>query len=454
MTRAVLTGSRPRRHRMALLISAPVGILSTLVPIGFDEAYWLGVGGMVLSGRSLYSDVIDNKTPLINAVIVLIDRLPGSFQVWRGLAVWGLLAFVVNTLILRAGGVKTTRASPVAVLAASFVLGLLSQFYLTVELLALTAFLGSMESLRAGRAFRGTWLALVAAGLDLRVPLLFPGLVMLVRERLGPASSRRVAWSLGLSTVLAAVTVLVTPDLRYALLETQLGDFGRANPQYGRLLAVFAASCLPFIPLGPWSCWRDGPRSTLLLATAALGIPLLSAGLFPHYYSYLLIPVAAAVSPPPSSHRLGRSIAVVVMASILPLSALTLQYLSQFGMHARAIEGIITQIDKELGGRKYIYFGGLPYVTALRPEQALLPAPTLLYLQKSTSRSESQLAELSRLFGKADVVIDEGHLGRPPEEFGPVDAPLIAAFEPFLDDFPCIHNLPPLRLWMRAESCR
>ena len=68
---------------------------SLLMPLGYDEAYWVAIERMVRSGAQLYVSAIDNKSPLVYAAIWLIDLLPGPFVVARALALGalGLLSF-------------------------------------------------------------------------------------------------------------------------------------------------------------------------------------------------------------------------------------------------------------------------------------------------------------------------------------------------------------------------
>ena len=125
-------------------------VVASIMPLSHDEAFWLAITRKLETGARLYDGAIDNKPPSVFLVTYLLDSIPGSFQVARGLLVGGLIA-AVGALSGHLGSIlgnSRQRAVAVGVVAAA-VVALQTEFVFTVELPALVALLGSVGSSRA-----------------------------------------------------------------------------------------------------------------------------------------------------------------------------------------------------------------------------------------------------------------------------------------------------------------
>jgi hypothetical protein len=403
---------------------------------------------MVRSGSTLYVDAIDNKSPVVYLLAGLIDGAPGPFEVVRALLVGVLVAWIATSIHRLIPGERNPVFLPVAL---GLTAALLSEFRFTVELAAVALLLEAFAQVRSGSPAIVVLLVASAAAFDIRVPLLFPGVVLAIGHLGTPRAARRAAWSLTAITLTALTVVLIVPDLRYGLIELNTASRPEARPL--AMLVAFLVSALPLLSLR-YSERSARPTPALwALAVAALLIGFGSIIPTPHYWTYLLLPVPLLVIGEPSCSPPRLKVAVFVVACLPLLWGAVIESVGQtreLPRHEAAAAALEATLEP---GEGFVFFGGQPYVTRLRPAQALLRSPSMYYLFFPTSRTDAHRAELPRLIHAAAAVVDEGALDRPPDEFPADQRELLQAFERVSGEFPTVCRYGGVTVRLRNGEC-
>ena len=94
MSRARIPDRNPVHSLPWIILGMLVAIVASGMPLSHDEAFWLAISRKVEAGARLYDEAIDNKPPSVYLGVYLLDHLPGSFKVARGLLVGGLIGWI------------------------------------------------------------------------------------------------------------------------------------------------------------------------------------------------------------------------------------------------------------------------------------------------------------------------------------------------------------------------
>lgn len=412
---------------------AGLGVLSAFVPPSYDEAFWISIAGMLDSGRTLYVDAIDNKTVAIYAVFGFLDSFPGRFELARGLAVASILAVTITCL----GLLLKMRAPWNAWLAVAMgsLAALLGGLVLTKESIALALLLASMVLISRDSRRLAVALALFAAAFDLRIALLYPGLIAYLAELAGWKAARRAAAAVAAALVGAGTLLVIDADLRFGLVEMNAAT-RPTTLALPLLLTAFIACALPLIALSPLINRQSRILAPALLLAGALVIGFASLQPFPHYWAYLVLPVAAALRTP--SNTANRRIFAASVAFTIATVPWAVWTIDQVGDRTRllndyeALAALVT--DDHM---PFVDYSFEPYVAAYWPRGALLRAPTADYVILETSRARQHRAELPELLRRADAVVDAGFLGQSVERLYPPAAAIADAFDAVRAEFPC-----------------
>lgn len=438
-------------RKRAFGLGAVTALASALVPMSYDEAYWLGVARLVGSGRALYDGALDNKTPPVYALVWLLDRLPGPYELWRGLVV-GLAGFLLVTgftAVLRRG--ENRQAWLGFFLAAVVVL--LAELQLAVELLAATFLTFGLRRGRVGAPGRAA-LVLLGPAFDPRTVLLLPGLLLAAGSDLPPGKARTFrALVIGGATAGVAVVLLV-PDLRYGLVELNLSsritDF---TPGPAGILLAWTVPLAALLPVLGSVRPRGADRGRLLLLLGAIAIPVASILPIPHYFIYLPLALLPFFSPDatPFPSRIAWAVAALALTPLLlNLGTAVLAHRRM----ATAAENAATVLEASLSPmEQFVVFGSLPHLVVALPDSYALRAPTSLYLSFSTSKSDEHRRELAALLGGVGAIVDDGALDVSRESIYPRQRVVYDLFRAALPAFPCTRAGQGFTVRLRPQAC-
>jgi hypothetical protein len=442
-------------------VALVAALVASVMPLSHDEAFWLAITRKLETGARLYDGAIDNKPPSVFLVTYLLDSIPGSFQVARGLLVGGLIASV-GALSGRLGsmlGNSRQRAIAVGVVAAA-VVALQTEFVFSVELPALVALLGSLWLILRRRVPPAAGLAAVALGFDPRTVLLLPALVLFGADQHGWKLARRFAGWAGALTVLGIGVVWFQPDLRYGLIELNLGTRTSAGGwRPSAQLAVALRGLLPLLVGG--FLLRASPalaqhRTFVAMAFGSLAIGFLSVLPFDHYWAYsvlafiFLTACTGLISP-----RVEPVVAVVLVAvSFVPLIINAVDTgLEQRNITARYANAAAL-IDAQLQeSDQFVSFDIKPYMASYLPDAYALRSPVSGYLVWPTSRTDRYLDELPSLIDASVAISEDGGLGVDRAAISEEYLPVWDRFAERLEDFPCVVEIDGIILRFRADRC-
>lgn len=434
------TASTMLPRRWFLSTGALLAVASSLVPRSYDEAYWLAVARLVEHGRVLYETALDNKTPPVYALIWLVEILPGPYQVTRAVVVALLGMWIMRSFIrLLAGG------SPAVAVFLTVAMVLLAELQLAVELVAVALVL---HGLVARSLVARVAACVAAAAFDPRAVLLFPGAVLVAPDD----ERRRTGAILAIVTATAVAVVLLTPDLRYGLIELNAASRLLAGDAMAVVRTAGIAAAL-LVPLVSRMRLPDSHGGWSALALGALVVPLVSLLPLPHYWIYLV----AASAPFVGDVTRGGS---AVLAAVLAVGGVAPVTLNAWGSMAtnRAEAEEAVRIDAALtdagapAGAPYAFFGTFPHLVAARPAGSMLHAPASHYLADGTSRTDRYRRELDRALATAVAIVDDGSLMVPEAALFPVHRGTRRIFEAHLDRFPCLLTSGTVTIRMR-EPC-
>lgn len=422
-------------------------MLSALMSLNYDEGYWLAIARMVGSGRVLYETAIDNKSPVVYLAVWLIDILPGPFILARALVV-GLIAFVLSRLVARSA--MPHRASPILTVLIPIACVMFGAFHLQTELLAspLVA-LGLMASVN-GHALKGGLLAVAATCITPLAAMTIPLAIVLSRRR----ASRR-SWIQGSATTVTItiailLVVLVTPELRYGLIELNLASrvpLGTDPLPIHTRVALVLTSLLPLLAIG----WLNRWRTYEILALGTLAVPAIVAVLgLPHYWIVVVAGSAAFIRrrhSPTSTIPWG-----VAVMSLVPLAILVAGSVSADRQIVDRYENVAATL-RDLPSDEWTFatFDLQPHLSVHFPERTVLRSPSVNYLAWNTSRTDEHRAELGKILSEVDVLVDPGlSQGLQP---GSGIAPIAPLFERHLDGFSCTRRVEGLEIHLRRHLC-
>lgn len=425
-------------------VAAVCGAVSALLPLSYDEAYWLGIWRMWSGGDVLYVTAIDNKSPLVYVVYGLLDALPGSFQLVRGLFV-GLIIYSIGRLSESSRGQQQNTFLVGTLLV---VIALLSEFKLYTELMAAPLIVAAIQSARSDRVGRGGVLAVLA----MTFTPLAAGAAIVVAV-VGWRGLRATTVSLLPAVTLAVglgLMVGLVDDLRFGLVEMNLASrqsLGSLTPagQAERPFIVAIAA----LPIAVFGYLRRWSRRSWFLALL-LGSPPLVAGAFLHYW---VVPTSGALeigaeSGAPETRRRDR----LLVWAALPLVILSVLLLVDYARTAYRYERVTARLaELESEQWDFVQFDLQPYVATRFPDRALLRSPSINYLVWETSRSELHRSELPNLLAEAEVLLEPGL-----EDDLEVPASVSHLVGPFLDAIPgfdCSFEVEHLTLHLRHPLC-
>jgi hypothetical protein len=268
-----------------------------------------------------------------------------------------------------------------------------------------------------------------------------------VGERAGGETRRRAAVFTAGVALAAAIVVLVHPDLRYALVELNLGTRSLQRPPAADLAVVALVSLLPLVILLPQMSWSGADRSARLLLLGGLIVAVASLLPFEHYWSYALLAVPGLTVKVPTARP-----AIVVVSAGLALLPLAGNAVTEGRIQAAAVPEF-REAAAMLAEDPFVYVGARPYLTTWQPGRALLRAPTMIYLVAETSRTAEQRSELPRLLAAAHVLADDGILEQPIGDFPPEQRAILDPVRAVLADFSCVERVGAVTLRFRPEHC-
>lgn len=453
---------RIQTHRYAWVsLGAVVAVMASIMPLSHDEAFWLAITRKVETGAHLYVGAIDNKSPLVYLVMYPLDTVPGPFPVARGLLIGALVA-CIGLLVTRLGRALESSANrSVAVgVVVCVVAALQSELVFTVELLALAALVGTLFLLVRNQTLSGSLLAVVAISFDPRTVLLLPGLVLFCADQRGwPVARRFAAWTGGLAS-LGLLVVLLHPDLRYGLIELNLGS--RTSAGGWRPAAQVAVALRSLLPLAVISVLlrpfarANRRRAIVWLMFGGLAIGAVSALPFDHYWSYVLpgfvLFVSSPYEPPARSRPIVAAVAIGVALAPLILNnvATGIEQRKTVTAYAEAAAVLRARIT---GSDQFVSFDIKPYMAAELPEAFGMRSPVSGYLVWPTSRSAAYLDELPSLIDGAVAISEDGGLAADQDDVAAEYRPVWRIFHERLGGFPCLVDAGEVVLRFRAERC-
>lgn len=403
---------------------------SLLSRTSYDEWLWIGNARMVASGRSLYVDALDNKSPVVHALVWVIDSLPGSFVLIRSTVVGALVAAITFQLARLVPFEGTPRGLLAAV--GGLMAAALSQFHLTVELPALALLLAVP---RQRRPVVVSLAITMAMAFDPRILLLIPS-ALLWRQRVLAPDTRWAEWLTAASVAAGVGAVLVVPRLRFGLVELNLATRVPSIPVYLFLL-LMAVVALPFLGFFAGGFRWNGGRVASLWLLGAVGIPLLSLSPFDHYWVYVVGLFAAGIAP---VSRIWAPAYLAIALAFFPIALkdLTLVPEQNVADHLAAAD----LIDSRAPGQSVLYVGKFPVLGAQLPSAIMSPSPTSLYMFWNTSRREEFVAQFLEHLSTAKVVAVDSD--------SPLEAPAIKAMETRLT---CVVEFDTLTVYMDPSVC-
>jgi hypothetical protein len=445
-------------------LGALIAVAGAFVPPSYDEGEWIAVARRVAGGAHLYRDVIDNKGPIVYRVVHLLDRLPGSFPVARGIFL-AVVACVIGASIAgvaRHLGMRADRANWLGV-GSCIAVALQSVLVLNIETGAVLAIAPGLYLIASGRPRLGSALAALSVAVDPRALALMLGVIVFVGARHGMRKAMECAAVAALIVGAWVVFVLAQPALRYALLELNVATRrAPASWRPGAILFSIVAAVLPLIATFLAATGRALPRlrwrsaGTILLATAAA---IAFASRFPFYKYWILaipaLPILAAQVPDEDDRRRPAFAALaMIMLATVPLVMRTVSIHAADARLLRAYERASAVIDATLRpGERFVQFDTQPYMSMLQPERASLSWVVYDFVQAGTSRTPADLVALETAVRSAAVLQDDGALGAPREAVTPGLRPAWDIFAAHLDSFPCIRRYGPVTLRFTPQRC-
>ncbi len=442
-----------------------IGLLAVVVasamPLSHDEAFWLAITRKVEAGARLYDGAIDNKPPSVYLVMYLLDRVPGDFQLARGILVGGLIGSIgvlAAHLGIALGGAR--RISLAVGIVAAATIALLTEFVFAVELPALSALLGSLWLITRKRASWAAGVAVLAASFDPRALLMLPGLVLFAANQAGRPAARQFARWAGALTVLGIAIVVLQPDLRYGLIELNLGSRTSAGGwRPVEQLAVALRSLLPLLVAGLLLRPSAGllrNRAFVGLAAGGLTIGFLSLLPFDHYWAYcvpalIFLTSGAGQGAPRTAPVFAAAFLATAFAPLIVNTVTT--SLEQHEVTAGYAEAAVILGGQLQEPEQFVSFDIKPYMATNLPVPHALRSPVAGYLVWPTSRTARYVDELPSLIDSSVAISEDGGLKASQNAVSEDYRPVWETFQERLGDFPCVVETAHVILRFRIERC-
>lgn len=386
-------------------------VLSSWRVVSFDEHFWLAIARRIPHGDLPYLDLLDNKGPLLYLTVLVVDLLPGSYRFGRALVVGMLVLFIglAGSRVARAAGTGP-RVSYAAGALASFLVGLLSTYALTTEILAAALVVSALACV-ASRPVAATSSIVAAAAIDPRAILFILPMAVLASHAEG-RQLRTVLMVGGSACVAAGLLLGLVPDLRFALVELSTAT-RFLDSYYPDQQAWFASMVL--LPVVTYLVFHRITRSgfqpwQLLVIASAVSIAAASLFPFGHYWTY--VPLALIVIPiEASTVRKTATAFLVALLTAVPLARSIRAEITRDERQSDALEEVRstlpTLVDAE---EKVVIWSGFPHLASALPDNVLGPSPSINYLGWQTSRRVELLERFAADLQEADVVVVEATL--------------------------------------------
>ena len=344
---------------------------------------------------------------------------------------------------------------------AAAVVALQTEFVFTVELPALVALLGSLWLISSQRV------SLAAVAGRPRTCVRSPHVVVAAGAGCcsAPISTewklaRRFAWWAGALTVLGVGIVWFQPDLRYGLIELNLGTRTSAGGwRPAAQLAVALRSLLPLLVAGfvlraspavgtnpdvrGHGVRQPGDRVSLVLP-------------FDHYWAYSVLAFIFLTARTGLATQTAEPMVAVVLVAVsfVPLIINAVDtgleqrdITTRYATAAAILDAQLQESDQ------FVSFDIKPYMASYLPERYALRSPVSGYLVWPTSRTDRYLDELPALIDTSAAISEDGGLGADRTAISEQYLPVWDRFAERLDDFPCVVETDGLILRFRAERC-
>jgi MFS family permease len=454
----------------SLVVGLVAGASSAFAQPSFDEANWLAVARRMDLGRRLFSDLIDNKSPLVYWTVRVLDHAPGSFSVARGVLFGVLLASLtgVTAVLAKRLGLAASASVPLGVLVGTLV-AFLSVLVLNTETPVVLLVLIGLLLATAEHPLLGAVVAAAATLVDIRAVAFLPGIVLFIAERSGRRKAVRSALA-GLIVACAWLApVLASSRLRYALIELNGASRGTLSSwRPGPVIAIAAISLVPLAAAaftggrGPRTLMDAIRTSPTRFYLFGVGLLLAFASAYPFFkYWILVVPVvpllAAATErheerPPQGTSALIR-IALVAFAMVA-LAGHTLAATVAERTVVSRYERASQQLRRALKlGDRFVAFDPQPFLTTFAPEHSTLPWAVLDFLGVHTSHREKDLQTVARAIDSASAIEDDGALFAEEDQIASRYRVVWKLYRRRLDQFPCVRTIAGITLRLRLDRC-
>lgn len=436
--------------------------ISLAVPLSYDEGNWIVDVRRWSAGESLYSDIPENKTPLLLLLVRALDAAPGSFDLARSLYLGVaaiLLAIAVRPLAMRLG-VAEPGASRLGLIAGSAG-ALQAVFTVNFELPAALLILFGLNAVAAGRAVVGGLTAAAASGFDVRAVVLLPGVALFAHAVGGKDRLRRTTLPMGSVVAAWIATVVLVPDLRFSLVEVNIATRA-VTTNWHPLDTAYAILRGAAFPLGASlvQTSRGGRpavrRAAIVLLAAGAGIALASLQPFDKYWSLALpgiVLLACSRIPATTSPASIRWLAVAAVGLSLTATHAVSSNMDQNDLVGR-YERAAVAIDRSLpAGATIVRFDGEPFLGLFLLERDRTPSSVLDYVVADTSRQRELVARFEAAITDAFAIVDDGALSAPQEAVDPPYRRLWRVFDRHRATFACIRAVEGLTVRYRDNAC-
>ena len=378
-------------------LGAVAAAASAMRPLSFDEAYWLVLARRIfLAGDLPYWDLLDNKGPLLYALVGLADVVPGPDR----LSITTLFTASVVALALGIRRLAASSGQPPAwqiftTALVTLAMSALSVWSVTTELLAATMIVWALVARRPWWSV-GLWLG--ACLIDPRA-VLFGPIVLFAGIRDGRLERKHV-YTAGLLAAAALAVVIAVADLRYAFVEASLAT--RFEAPLRDVLLVASAALAPLAVLATMRVHIPGPAVATFVVSLAIGV---SAGLpFGHYWVYL--PLALALVRLDGTKFGARVPVALGVASLLLILLATrghLQFDVDQGATQAPLATAIAQASRPED--RVVIWGASPHLRVPLASRTLGFAPTSNYFAWGLPQPERLLERLRANLDEVSLLV-------------------------------------------------
>jgi len=456
--------SRRRIFLALTLLGIASAVVARFVPLSYDEGSWLIDVRRWGAGESLYSDIPENKAPLLLVLVRALDSLPGSFLTARALymgAIAIVLTLAVRSLAMRIGFNDRDAFTVGATVGAAAVLQ--AVFTTNFELPAATLLLVGLTAIALGAPMIGSIVATASTGFDIRALVLLPGVAVFA---LRSADRKAAVRSVATMTILAGAwiaTILLVDNLRFALIDVNVATRSATTSwsPAGQLYAMLRGFGFPLAALLLLSQRRETkergatflPAVVLLVASA--GISIASLQPFEKYWA-LALPGAVLLAASVPRFR-SRTIGALKGLAALGL-AVSIGYVVSYSLDEHRLvsryERATRVLDASLPpGATFARFDTQPFLGVFAPERDGIPVAVLDYVIADTPRRAELMARVEAAISGSLAIVDDGALSVTEGAVEPAYRDLWRLFRSHLPDFPCVRSVEGLTVRYRASLC-